>query len=141
MDRRPYRRVVRMLHLGSVRGVCSAIQTSRLWDMKSTVNVIVDVVWWCSNLGKLPIVGRVSSGMWVYTALGGRGLIHHAIIARYGHRMGGFIADVLSCTQTRLEFAPSATMAVWPLDCCSQSNCSWGTSLNTRSTSTSRLYT
>lgn len=41
----------------------------------------------CSNLGKLPLLGRVSEGqpadVWVYTGLGGRGLIHHAFLGRY----------------------------------------------------------
>ena len=51
-----------------------------------------------SNLGKLPLVGRVVEGtradpssssssnssgdVWVYTGLGGRGLIHHAFLGR-----------------------------------------------------------
>lgn len=38
-----------------------------------------------SNLGKLPIVGRVplpgaERRVWLYTGLGGRGMIHHAYL-------------------------------------------------------------
>jgi hypothetical protein len=35
-----------------------------------------------SGLGKLPIAGRLSGALWVYTGLGGRGLIHHAYVAK-----------------------------------------------------------
>jgi hypothetical protein len=48
----------------------------------------------CSNLGKLPIVGRLPHtqgdhvSAWIFTGLGGRGLIHHAVLGRWAnHRV------------------------------------------------------
>lgn len=46
------------------------------------------LVLWGSNLGKLPIVGPLGvpkpgeREVWVFTGLGGRGLIHHAVLGK-----------------------------------------------------------
>jgi glycine/D-amino acid oxidase-like deaminating enzyme len=36
-----------------------------------------------TNLGRLPIVGKLSDRVWVLTGLGSRGLVYHALMAQY----------------------------------------------------------